>query len=138
MFRELHQEEIERHCKALQSKIDSVPSWKSRYNPDDAISVLKQGLVNVVVIDESYLLFYCIVSPWYNAAVKDFCELGVFKIAGHSSFAAVVRTMQDIAQAAGATRILVGTSLATEHEALARLYRRQGFIDNAMSLYKEV
>lgn len=138
MFRELHQEEIERHCKALLSLVDSVPSWKNRCVLDDSINAISQGLVNVVIVDEAYLLFYRIGSPWYNAALLDFYELGVFRVSGKGSFRAVVKAMQDIAEEAGAGRVVVGTSLASDHEALARLYRRHGFVDNAKVLYKEI
>lgn len=140
-FREPDLDEFAEYAYALQGTVDNSPHWAGRYDPDSAIRKYAAGVIKAVVINETHLLVYLVVSPWYNDKTLDLYELGFYRVrkgGGGIGFTGIVKAFEDIARQCGATRIVVGTSLPSNKEALARLYRRAGYTDHATALFKEV
>lgn len=95
---------------------------------DYSVEVIVQNLVEALVIDESYLLVYAIVKPWYSRNQWAVSEDLVLRIGEGSSFAAVVATLEDLAEAHDCSMISVGGALARNSRAITRLYQRHGFV----------
>lgn len=97
-------------------------------DPAYTVEMIVQGLVDAVVIDESYLLVYAIVTPWYSKNSRVLHEELVLRLAKGSSFSRVVETLECIARDEECDAIVVGGALARSSRAIVRMYQRYGFV----------
>lgn len=96
-------------------------------NQEFVVEKILRGLVDSLVIDESYLLVYAVVQPWYSLDRIILSEEMVLRIRDGSSFDAVVSTMKLLAENNDCDAIVTGGALARYPRALTRLYQRHGF-----------
>ena len=86
------------------------------------------GDPNSVILDESYLVCYSVVEPWY----KDYgvvVERLVLKLDNTSSFDVVCEFLEDVAREHGCNAIVSGGALAVKTKALKHLYEKHGFVE---------
>lgn len=92
------------------------------------VQVIVQNMVDAVVINESYLLVFSVVKPWYSKNKTVLCEDLVLRIGKGSSFSDVIATMEDLAEVNECDAIITGGALARSSRAITRLYQRFGFV----------
>ncbi len=94
---------------------------------------------NVYIINESYLVAYDIGTPWYAAEDVSFLqECLVLAIAISGDFTAIPVFLERKAREAGAVLVLAGTALANSDNALASLYHPAGYVQQSLTLVKEL
>lgn len=91
------------------------------------VSVIVDGDVSSVVIDEAYLLVYSVGQPWYSLGHTVFQEDLVLRIGSGSNFGRVVETMEGLAAEHNCSTLLAGGALSRSSRAITRLYRMHGF-----------
>lgn len=95
---------------------------------DYTIELIVQNLVDALVIDESYLLVYAIIKPWYSRNKLVLSEEMVLRIGEGGHFSSVVGVLEDLADEHNVDVISVGGALARSSRAIARLYQRYGYV----------
>ena len=100
--------------------------------------MIVQNIVDAVVINESYLLVFSVVKPWYSKNRSILCEDLVLRIGSGSSFRDVVAALEHLADLNECNAIITGGALARSSRAITRLYQRFGFVleDGAPQLIK--
>lgn len=96
-------------------------------DPQYTVEMVVQNMVDAVVIDESYLLVFSVVKPWYSKNRLVLSEDLVLRIGKGSSFRAVVATLEHLAETNDCDAIVTGGALARSSRAITRLYQRFGF-----------
>lgn len=96
-------------------------------DPQYTVEMVVQNMVDAVVIDESYLLVFSIVKPWYSKNRLVLSEDLVLRIGKGSSFSAVAFALEQIAETNECDAIITGGALARSSRAITRLYQRFGF-----------
>lgn len=91
------------------------------------LSVIVEGDVSSVVIDEAYLLVYSIGQPWYSLGHTVFQEDMVLRIGSGSTFGRVIETMEELAAKHDCSTLLAGGALSRSSRVITRLYRKHGF-----------
>lgn len=97
-------------------------------DPDYAVEMIVQNIVDAVVIDESYLLVYAVVKPWYSKNSYVVSEELVLRIGKGSHFGSVVHTLEEIAKLHDCDAIVTGGALARSSRAITRMYQRYGYV----------
>ena len=102
------------------------------------VQMIVQNIVDAVVINESYLLVFSVVKPWYSKNRSILCEDLVLRIGSGSSFRDVVAALEHLADLNECNAIITGGALARSSRAITRLYQRFGFVleDGAPQLIK--
>jgi hypothetical protein len=95
---------------------------------DYTIQMIVQNIVDAVVINESYLLVFSVVKPWYSKNRIILCEDLVLRIGKGSCFRDVIATMEHLADINECDAIITGGALARSSRAITRLYQRFGFV----------
>lgn len=132
MWRVIDENDRSRVSKALESTKDFIinnysnKSWFKEMNYEVILSNIFNGSLNVVIIEETYLFIFDVSKPWFSDNVM-LNELFLLNIGGDAKFSDAVEGMRSIAKAFDASSISVGTALTINDEALARLYKRNGF-----------
>lgn len=90
--------------------------------------MIVQNLVDATVIDNSYLLVYSIVVPWYSKNRTVLCEDMVLRIGKGSKFSRVIATLDHLADKHDCCAIVTGGALARSSKAIERLYRQGGYV----------
>ena len=91
------------------------------------MSVIVDGTVSSVVIDEAYLLVYSIGQPWYSLGHTVFQEDLVLRIGSGSTYGRVIQTMEALAVKNQCSTLVAGGALSRSSRAITRLYRMHGF-----------
>lgn len=89
------------------------------------------------IVDETYLVMYVVDTPWYGNKPWLLEQL-VLALKPGGDFSAVTDFLEDRARAEGCSFCVVGTALAPSDKALARLYTRQGYQGEVITLTKEL
>lgn len=91
-----------------------------------AVDAILRGDVSGLILDEAFLVIYGVGSPWFSPRVV-LQERMVLRIGPGSSFDSVCDLLDDLADAHGASEIVVGGALAKHPRALTRMYQRRGY-----------
>jgi hypothetical protein len=102
------------------------------------VQMIVQNIVDAVVVNESYLLVFSVVKPWYSKNSTILCEDLVLRIGKGGSFGDVIAAMEYLAGLNECNAIITGGALARSSRAITRLYQRFGFVleDGAPQLIK--
>lgn len=116
-------------CKLIEAS-EKAEGKQIVYGCDPQITARKivLGTSASVIIDEAFLLVYAVGKPWYDNRVMVEERL-VLRIGEGSDFSVVTDVLDDLADDANAALIVVGSELSSASKALARMYKRQGFVD---------
>lgn len=124
-------------CCQLMKATDKVPDKEVARDLDheEVVRRIVQEEVTSVIIDEAILVVYGIGSPWY--ADKLYVEeMLVLRLHGGGTFMSVTDFLEDIADMVNADAVIVASALAYSSRALAKLYTRQGFKQEQVTLAK--
>lgn len=114
-----------------------VQGWKDIKEPVDVVQEVMDSFYFMWV--GSTFVAFSVEQPWFsNSTVV--AEEFVVPFGSTPKLADVVAALTVAGQAAGATRLVIGTRAAPrgKHAALARMYNRQGLASSAMELTKEI
>lgn len=113
-------------------------SWAEHIDAFRCLDQIMTGVVDAVIVEETYLLVYDVGAPWYSKDII-LAEMLVLKVyEGGARFHHLAEALEQLARENEATAITVGTALAQSDAALSRLYKRHGFQIEAYSLYKPI
>lgn len=96
-------------------------------DPQYTVDMIVQNMVDSVVIDESYLLVFSVVKPWYSMNRVLLSEDLVLRIGKGSTFRAVASTLEHLAELNNCDAIITGGALSRSSRAIIRLYQRFGY-----------
>lgn len=113
----------------------SSKSEMVNYDPYKALMFLKQH-TNMAMV-KGYLVAYLVDKPWYSNE-RVLCEMLVLRMCPTGTLRDVIEFFEREAKVLDCNRIVTGTLLATNDQALVRLYQRQGFTLSACQLSKEI
>ncbi len=124
-------------CKATLEYIKSreTKKWIKTISLERVIETINEG--PAWIVDEHYLVMFMVDTPWY-ADEPWLMEQLVLSLAPGGNFSAVTDFLEDQARAEGCRIVTVGTALAPVDKALARLYIRQGYEGEVITLTKEL
>lgn len=97
-------------------------------DPEYTVELIVHGSVDALIIDESYLLVYAVVVPWYSKNRIVLAEELVLRIDKGSSFGSVIATLEQLADDHKCEAIIAGGALARSSRAITRLYQKYGFV----------
>jgi len=123
------------------AKAGNRKQWFRTINLEVALQAIFSGKYYVFIVEETYLIMADCGSAWYaDEGDKALVEMLVLKVypQGPGKFNDVTRAFTALARVVGARAICVGTALAVNNRALARMYIREGFEASAVELYKEL
>lgn len=113
--------------------------WTTLINPQYIERALKgfNPSIRALVIEETYLVLYALVRPWFtDQTIID--EKLIFRLRlGKGKFPDVIDTLNAIAKEENAAGVMVGTGLTHNDAAMSRLYQREGFEPSSSNLYKQ-
>jgi hypothetical protein len=129
---------------AMETRLRRMWKWRPAkaflkfINVDTVMSGLYADDVNAYIVEETYLVVYDIVSPWYNSEITLLEEMLVVRLVPGSDFSCVPAFLERVATEAGATLVCAGTALARIDAALASVYHKHGFQTETHLLIKEL
>lgn len=88
------------------------------------------------IVEDTFLVIYEIGSPWYTTA-RFLNEKLVLALKPGGNFTDVTDFLEERRRAEDAVLTVVGTALAISDRALVRLYSREGFTGEVITLVKE-
>lgn len=110
--------------------------WFHLVDVDKVLDAVLTGDENSCIVDDSYLVVFAVGRPWYGSTVLVEEKLVLRLPGATASFSSVTALLDRIAASTSAAGVVVGTALAPVDEALARLYKRQGYSTQSQSLAK--
>lgn len=125
------------------SEAKRTKEWLQRLNEDDVTYVV-ESIMNfdeafALVIEDQFLFAYRINDLWYRPTEKTLDEFTVLRLyPGGSNMSKVIKAMEVVAKHYDCVSINSGTSLASHDERVARYYKRSGFIQEGISLWKNM
>lgn len=130
---------IEAAVRTYHSRIGSRINkmWFKHVDVNRVLTRILSGDLLAAIVDDSYLVVFTIGAPWYTDELV-LEELGILTLGRGGDFAVVTRFLEDAAKANGCVMVAVGTALSRENEALARKYKRQGYLTEAYQLIKPI
>lgn len=124
--------------KALKSSCSEAASKEVHraISLEEATRRIVEHEVQSVILDNGLLLVYSVGSPWYSAKVI-LAEEMVLRIGEGGTFNDLCSLLDDLADEYNVACTVVGTALARNDRAVARLYEHNGFhIDGSLCLVK--
>jgi len=121
------------------ARVGNQKQWFRTIDPEAVLRTIYSGEYYVYIVEDTYLVMADCGSAWFaDEGDKTLAEMLVLKVypQGPGKFSDIPRALTALARAVGARAICVGTALAVNNRALARLYTREGFEASAVELYK--
>lgn len=117
--------------------------WLERLTEDDVDHVVDSVLsfqeAFGLIIDEQYLFAYRLNDLWFRPSERTLEEFTVLRLyAGGSRMSRVIKSMDVVAKHYDCVSINSGTALAADNERVAKYYKRSGFVQDAITLWKNV
>lgn len=112
--------------KVIHQRLDVATAMRSLYDFEHAY-----------IVADSFLVVFDVSQPWYSKDVF-LHELLVLRLMGSADFQVVTDFLEASAREAGASMVAAGTALARSDRALASLYSKQGYVEAALALVKEI
>jgi len=135
------QEPIRKAAYDTLAKLGHHKQWFRSIDPEAALRTIYSGKYYTYIVEETYLVMADCGSAWFaGEGDKILAEMLVLKVypQGPGKFSDIPRALTALARAVGARAVCVGTALAVNNRALARMYTREGFEPSAVELYKEL
>lgn len=113
-------------------------NWQHLIDVAKLEPILKnQSPLDVLIIDETYMVVVHPVVPWYSSSLV-LEELLTERLYpnGEGTFKSLTQAMEIIAKDVNAVGIITGTALANNDKALGRMYTREGYVQGMIGFYK--
>jgi hypothetical protein len=91
----------------------------------------------ITMMVDGYLVMCTVDKPWFSYE-KVVSELLVVRVEMGGTLKSVAQFLQAVADETGASKVIVGTAFSRSDRALARMYQREGFKPEAVTLTKEI
>lgn len=123
----------------IAKQLPMVKPWMKHISSEAVIQSIMTGEVSAAVLAEKYLFIFDVNTAWLTfEPILTELSLVVMYPDAPATFADAILGIEQLARERGAVGISVGTSIAANDEALAKLYESQGFTRIAIDLFKEI
>jgi len=132
-------DQVEHALRTAVSSAGTSKQWFASIDLTKALQEIFSGKYLVYIVEETYLVMADLGTAWFAAEDhKVLAEMLVLRVYPHGpgKFHDIPRALAALGRAVGARAIVVGTALAVNNRALARMYTREGFEPSATELYK--
>lgn len=123
-------------------KADNIKSWMKNFDEKDLSDFLyiifNEQDVFCYIVNETYLVVYTISEPWYSKSkyLEECLVLRVYET--NEKFKCVAEFLEQEAIKHGCIGIYVATDMSIKNNVVSRMYRRYGFTEDSIKLYKNV
>lgn len=131
-------EALKRAFKVARRKKDLVDRYDYCDGPRMVDAIVKDKLVDAIIVNETYLVCYTVNEVWYSGD-KLLAENLVLKINKlKQDFSCVVEALEIIAKVNGCVGICSGTAFSSNNKVVADKYIANGFKLSGYELYKGI
>ena len=111
--------------------------WFAHVDVDRVLNLILTGEVKAALV-EGFLILYEVGVPWYSEHSLVLSEMMVLRVTPGGDFQVVPQFLESKGRFYGCDFVCVGTALAHNDLALARMYERSGYHVEAMQLIKHL